>query len=175
MTIAIATLANTLLRKAKIKSPPVPIEKIAAQKKVKISYAVLDGDVSGLLYRKDKDVVIGVNASHVPTRQRFTIAHELGHFLLDHDAELYVDKGHKIIFRDSNSKTGLNESERQANQFAAVILMPEDMIRDELNKSPIDFDDPKALEKLAGRFGVSTQALTYRLINLNLVDFFPRT
>lgn len=41
-----------------------------------------DGDISGMLYRDDTRTVIGLNSTQSPTRQRFTVAHELGHLKL---------------------------------------------------------------------------------------------
>lgn len=71
---------------------------------------------------------IGFNPTESKTRQRFTIAHELGHFELHkQDSGLFVDKEFKMLFRDQNSSSGEIRKEQEANAFAAAILMPENI------------------------------------------------
>ena len=59
---------------------PVRIERIAKVHGIRIRYEPLDDELSGMIFFKDNQAVIGVNAHHNPNRQRYTIAHELGHF-----------------------------------------------------------------------------------------------
>ncbi|HTU78400.1 MAG TPA: ImmA/IrrE family metallo-endopeptidase [Solirubrobacteraceae bacterium] len=69
--------------------------------------------------------VIGINADHPETRQRFTMAHELGHYLLRHHerAEAYEDRFHLDLAE--NTPPGFDwRAERAANDFAADLLMP---------------------------------------------------
>ena len=61
--------------------------------------------------------------SHVPTRQRFTLAHELAHLLTDDDQDVHLDRD---VYDKSQAK---DPSEMRANTFAAAFLMPEDMLR----------------------------------------------
>src|SRR6266508_6143231 len=70
---------------------PVPVEKIAEKLGVAIVVETLDRNVSGLLFRQGDTQAIGVNAAHPMVRQRFTIAHELGHFRLHPGKELILD------------------------------------------------------------------------------------
>lgn len=62
-----------------------------------------DTDVSGVLVREDDRVIIGVNRQHPVVRQRFTIAHELGHLLMHPGRPLIVEKQVRVNFRDSVS------------------------------------------------------------------------
>src|SRR5467141_749334 len=166
MTTTSRDIVRRLLHQHKVTRYPIPVEKIAQKEGIEIVYAVLDGDVSGLLYRGSNGrVVIGVNKLHPHTRKRFTIAHDLGHKKLQHEGDLFVDKS-LILFRAPQDRG--DRRERAANEFAATLLMPEEMIQHELNKKPIDLEDQSKLESLARKFDVSVQALTYRLINLNL-------
>ncbi len=65
-------------------------------------------------------------------RQRFTIAHELGHFFLHRaSSTVFVDAA-PIFFRDESSSNGSQREEIEANAFAAELLMPEDAIRQRL-------------------------------------------
>ena len=108
--------------------PPVDVERVAKQLRLKIAYADLGPDVSGLLISKGDTTAIAIQASDVPNRQRFTIAHEIGHFYLRHQFEpgehVHVDHGHAITPRNSRSSTGVDLKEIEANQFAACLLMP---------------------------------------------------
>jgi Zn-dependent peptidase ImmA (M78 family) len=127
----------------------------------------LEDDISGFLFRKGKKMVIAVNEFHPKTRQRFTAAHEIGHFQLKHGGQLFIDRG-LVNFRDSDSSTGEIEQEREANAFAAELLMPEEFLRKDLRKR-IDIKNQESLEKLAKKYEVSLQALTFRLVNLGLI------
>ena len=48
--------------------------------------------LSGMIFRDDERVIIGVNSLHPKTRQRFTVAHEIGHLLLHRGDKLFVDE-----------------------------------------------------------------------------------
>ena len=75
-----------------------------------------------MIYVNTGTPIIGVNALHHPNRQRFTIAHECGHLNL-HRAritkEVHVDKAFPMLMRDSVSAAGVEETEFEANLFAA--------------------------------------------------------
>ena len=113
-------------------------------------------------------LVIGVNSSHPETRQRFTIAHELGHVLLHKEESLHVDETASIRFRDEESSLATKSDEIEANQFAAELLMPEHLVTEEIAKLP-DADPEDAIPILAERFQVSEQAMTLRLNRLGLL------
>ncbi len=84
--------------------------------------------ISGLLKIRGgrERPVIAIKEGESKQRQRFTIAHELGHFLLHKDDLLHVDEGNveAMAFRDETSTRGTDIKEIQANQFAAELLMP---------------------------------------------------
>jgi Zn-dependent peptidase ImmA (M78 family) len=153
-----------------ITSPPVPVENIALDMGLVIRREPLEeGDVSGLLYQSGTSAMIGVNSQEPPTRQRFTIAHELGHFLLHGKQKLYVDKGFRIHLRDQTSSEATDRQEIEANQFAAELLMPEEMVRRMLGTQMIDIESDADLVEWAKRFEISTQALIFRLANLGII------
>jgi|SRR2546421_4117415 len=162
--------AATLLRQLKTRKAPVDVGRVARHLGVRVEHADLGEDCSGVLLRKGDAAVIGVNYSHHPNRQRFTIAHELGHFVL-HKGDKYIDKGMATVqFRNAESSTGTQVEERDANQFAAALLMPEEWVRREFEKHPFDLGDDKALSAMCKRFGVSSQAMSFRLVNLGLLQ-----
>ena len=163
------TRAEGLIRRLQVGKAPVDVWRVARQLGVRIERADLGEDCSGVLVRKGSAAVIGVNYSHHPNRQRFTIAHELGHFVL-HKGTRYVDKGTATVqFRNAESSTGTQIEEREANQFAAALLMPAVWVRREFRKHPFDLGDDEALNAMCRRFGVSSQALSFRLVNLALL------
>jgi len=164
------TQAQRLLERLGITSAPIDVWRVARGLGVRVERADLGDDCSGVLVRKGDAAVIGVNYSHHPHRQRFTVAHELGHFML-HKGGRYVDQGTTVRFRDKESGTGTKLEERQANSFAAAILMPADWVKRVFKEHPFDLgDDEDALVAMCRRFGVSSQAMALRLINLGLLS-----
>jgi Zn-dependent peptidase ImmA (M78 family) len=161
--------AQTVLVQLKERKAPINVLRVARQLGVRVERADLGEDCSGVLVRKGDAAVIGVNYSHHPNRQRFTIAHELGHFVL-HKGDKYTDKGMTTLqFRNAESSTGTQNEEREANQFAAALLMPGEWVRREFEKHPFDLGDDEALNSMCRLFGVSSQAMSFRLGNLGLL------
>lgn len=163
---AIRRLAAELLEAAEVTKLPVPVDKVAKRRGFRLYYERLDTDLSGFYVRSGEDRVIGVNGHHPSVRQRFTIAHELGHALLEGTAH------HDRIFRfrDPRSSEGIDPEEVAANAFAAELLMPEPWIRDRWKALASDGEltDEEAASQMAKEFGVSSQALTIRLSTLGL-------
>lgn len=126
-----------------------------------------------MLYRDGKQVIIGVNERDGATRQRFTIAHELGHLKLHRGRPMLLDhKVHeevRVDLRDTSLPS--SREEVQANAFAAELLMPEVLVREALEKAPkraMQSDDA-LVTHLIKTFEVSRDAMVYRLINLGLI------
>jgi Zn-dependent peptidase ImmA (M78 family) len=160
--------ARELLLQLCIKSLPTPVEKIAKALGAQVRFAPLDIELSGMIYIKDSVPIIGVNSLHHPNRQRFTIAHELGHLDLHREmitSSVHVDKNFPALMRDSNSATGTEQIEIQANQFAAELLMPHSLIEQAMAGKQFDIEDDGPMEELAKTFRVSRQALEYRIRN----------
>lgn len=162
----IIKLVRELLGNAKIERPPVPVEKIASLLKVQVKYSPLEGNISGLTYKHNGKTVIGINALHPEVRQRFTLAHELGHLLLNHKGDFFLDR--VILFRDSHSSAGTNPPEIEANRFAAELLMPRDMLSRDLSTLLTEVDEDDIVSHLASEYEVSSQAMAFRLQNLGL-------
>lgn len=166
-TRAIGT-AKSIIDKHNVVRPPVRIDKLARKLGAKLLYAPLDDELSGMVYIKDGDPIIGVNALHHPNRQRFTIAHEVGHLLLHKDQiakEVHVDKAFLMLRRDAKAASGTDNIEIEANAFAAEILMPEKLVLNFLEGDSFDIDDEELIKTLAQKFKVSTQAMQFRLGN----------
>ena len=161
--------ATELLRECQISKAPVPIERIIKAQGIVLQYAPLEEAISGMAYIKDGLSMIGVNALHHPNRQRFSLAHELGHHAL-HRSEItdvvHVDTGLRVLLRDDLASQGVDANEIEANAFASELLMPRDFLVDTLKESSIDMDDDAQIEDLAKKFKVSASALRYRLARL---------
>lgn len=162
----IESITRDILRELNIESArQINIKKICKLLKVDVKAENLESDISGLFVIKGEGAYIRYNKKENEERQRFTIAHELGHFILHKDTPLFVDKLDKIMYRNNDSTTGEMRKEREANSFAASLLMPKKFIKKELKNAPDNDKDP--ISYLAKKFKVSEQAMTYRLANLD--------
>lgn len=161
--------AEETLARFNYKTPPIPVDKIAKGLGALIRFQPLDEELSGMIYIKDGTPIIGVNALHHPNRQRFTLAHEIGHLVMHHDiisAEVHVDRDFPVLMRDATSATGQVKRERDANRFAAALLVPRDLLEKELKAKPFDIDGHSPLDELAKTFRVSKQMIEFRITNL---------
>ena len=169
----IRSLVENLIALHKIRTAPVPVEDVAVALGVEVQREPAEVELSGFLYRnrKRKTAIIGVNSIHHPNRQNFTVAHELGHYLLHDFDDVHVDRQFKVWLRDESSSQGIDLEEKEANLFAAELLMPASFLRGDVKEiGVVDLDDERALAKLARRYGVSTQAMTFRLAYLGYVQ-----
>lgn len=162
--------ARALLKKHDLLEIPVNLEDLAKRLGVTIVKEDLDEEVSGLLLIRDNKVTIGINKNHHPNRQRFTLGHELGHYLLHSDQSTVFVDGDVIIFRDTKSGEGEDWNEVEANNFAAELLMPTPLVRSILSEKKLDLSDDIALRRLASRFGVSEQAFSIQLTKLDMIS-----
>jgi Zn-dependent peptidase ImmA (M78 family) len=160
--------------------PPVPVRDLAVRLGVDVRSQDADDNISGALLRSGDKRIIAVNAAHSGTRQRFTIAHEIGHLRL-HKAEIFMDHDLRVdnpaaagtpkikieALRASRAGEANTEEETEANRFAASLLMPVKLLVQTLEgrKFPMQGDD---VSELAGLYQVSVQAMTYRLFNLGI-------
>jgi Zn-dependent peptidase ImmA (M78 family) len=159
-----------LLRENKITEAPVDVEAIASSLGIEVRRSPAEDDLSGfLLKHTNGTAVIGVNALHHPNRQRFTIGHEIGHFVLHQHGEVHVDK-FVLKLRNDASSTGENEEEVESNRFAAELLMPMEFLSEDLQKYAANgILDDRGMAQWAKRYGVSVQAMTNRLITLGFI------
>jgi Zn-dependent peptidase ImmA (M78 family) len=135
---------------------PVNVERLASALGLRILQDFL-GEYSGKIERDTLGFKITVNTTDSPVRQRFTIAHEIGHYVL-----------HRDLIGDGISDDAMYRSrlggfyETQANQYAAYILMPPGLFRQKFREGA------KTADALAGIFDVSSLAAEYRIKNLGL-------
>jgi len=146
---------KSILDKLKISEAPIPIEKVANLFSLEVVYYPKFPDsVSGTIIKDEELHAIGVNANHPKVRQRFTIAHELGHYIMGHDENSILD--------DSFDKN--TDKEREANKFASELLMPYNFLKSDIEKDRHD------IPSLAKRYEVSEQAMSIRLLETSLIN-----
>lgn len=96
-------------------------------------------------------------------RQRFSIAHELGHLIYSQAEQLFVDFS-DMEMAAYNMDSVQRTIETRSNQFAADLLMPREWLRKDFSHPDLD------ISLLAKRYEVSEQALWFRLLNLKLIE-----
>jgi Zn-dependent peptidase ImmA (M78 family) len=135
---------------------PVHVYQIASAMGIEICHSeTLPDNVSGFIKRHDTHTgtyEIHVNGSHSKSRQRFTIAHELAHFIL------HKDKIGDCITDDALYRSSLSSRiEVEANELAMNILMPWHLLEPRLKENHV------SVNSLARDFDVSTSAMSVRL------------
>lgn len=117
-----------------------------------------DDSVSGILRKEDDAFRIYVNSAHSTSRKRFTIAHELGHYVLHRDGvTAFVDPELNLYRSDSSQ----GDMEVQANIFAAALLMPAELVKHY-------YRNYREIRAMAGLFSVSLAAMGHRIASLGL-------
>jgi Zn-dependent peptidase ImmA (M78 family)/DNA-binding XRE family transcriptional regulator len=150
--------ARQVLKASGRQKLPVDVHAVARDLGVAVFLRPFPAALSALLLRHDKNAFIGVNNHQAPVRQRFSIAHELGHFVLAHRDHI-IDYG--VPEAVEGELPGYDwDHERAANQFAAELLMPADHVRADVGTT--------SLSRLARRYDVSQEAMGFRLANLAL-------
>lgn len=165
----IRSLVDKLLVNYDICTPPIPVVALAKSLGADVHLQPAEDELSGFLYRnrQTRRTIIGVNSNHSETRRNFTAAHELGHFLLHDFSDVHVDKLYKVWHRDEVSSQGTSVEEKEANLFAAELLMPISFVYAELESDKFpDLLDDRTISTLADLFRVSVQAITFRLAYL---------
>jgi Zn-dependent peptidase ImmA (M78 family) len=171
--------AAQVLQEAGVLKAPVDLERVAEYLKVGVHVEPLEHKVSGVLMVKSGERHALVNATHPASRQRFSLAHELGHLVLHDSAKdrLFVDTSMRMYQRvgaagnenyASPDSTTTPHEEREANRFASALLMPAGLVAEE--SADLDLAEETAVATLARRFAVSEQAMSIRLQQLNVLS-----
>ena len=122
---------------------------------IEVRYLPMEPNESGSFKYENGKWIIGVNQNHHKNRQKFTLAHELGHYILHREKNINIVD--TTFFRNNNT----DSIEFMANEFAAKLLMPEEKVRDLVDRQGI-----KNIGDLAEKFGVSASAMKYRIVSL---------
>lgn len=177
----IESSANQLLNTLAVENTPIDVVTIAKELDVKVHYEHLEDEISGMLVVKNGEKHIIVNRSHHPNRQRFTIAHEIGHLKLHYKTgdEVFLDTKLMVYHRSGIAEKYSNphatttpKQEREANFFASCLLMPKKTVEEFVDSQGIEGFDEFDVVKLAYTFDVSEQAMSIRLSNLKLIESY---
>lgn len=119
---------------------------------VKVTFFDADRSFDAVSFKEpDGGFVIVSNNNFALARSRFTLAHELGHILFNHCVPATLDE------------------EKAANRFAGALLVPQDVMREEIGTHRTRFSS-KELTSLKKKYGMSMNALVYRSKDLNIID-----
>lgn len=169
----ISTKAEEILHATQQLKPAINVDKVAEFLKIRVERSPAPSeDISGFLMVDGSSPVIGLNSDNSPLRQRFTLGHEIGHFVLQHHlgkSTPHIDKQISVQFRNSTSSSGVKVEEMEANLFAAELLMPTAMIARSLKTNSVitlSDDDDMTIQTLAKEYQVSVPAMTVRLSSL---------
>lgn len=152
---------------------PFPYHKIVEERKdLEVFFTDLDEEnISGATLCRNKRFTVLINTAKSETRQHFTLGHELGHYFLHQDV-LQQEKGivdgdgtldatSAMLYRLDNAEH--DKIEREANHFAASLLMPAHLVRRAWKVT-------ESIEECAAIFQVSVVAMSIRLTQLGLVN-----
>lgn len=149
-------LARNLLTESDIQQPPIAlgkiVERLKQQHDLTVYPWVFTENIDGIQIAQEGIVSIGYNQLKHPHRQRFTIAHEIGHFLMGHTK--------RDELPDFNTK---DPREIEANHFAAELLIPMTFLKDDFKKVSKD------VKVLAKRYFVSEEAMWWRIMDCKLI------
>lgn len=151
--------AESILKLANITDLPVNLNKIAESLGFTILPFPFPDKRKGMVLIENNHKTIGINSNHSISSQRYTIAHELGHYLNGHQ---HYDNPHindETRFFDAHF-----QQEKEADLFAAELLMPKDFLIKDLTEIGLD------IEKLTKKYQVSEQAMWIRLTSLRLAE-----
>ena len=147
-------LARKTLEELEIRTLPVDVIQIAQAYGVRVeAFKGWPKTLRGRLWRTH--FLIGVNVEDIETRQRFTIAHELGHFLMRHDSDEFTEY-------ESSLDSPKQEFDIEASEFASELLMPLKWVK-------ADFVKIRSADQMVYRYNVSKTAMWLRLVRLKLV------
>jgi len=141
-----------------LNTPPIPAGRIAAELGIRVVSKTLDSEISGLIRQENNRYVIEVNNTDAGVRQRFTVCHEIAHYLLHRQ---FIDSSgitDTILYRSKLS----NRQEAEANKLAAAILLPWKLVNEwhqhTFGCSPIADN----IDSIARQFRVSRLAVGFR-------------
>lgn len=143
---------------------PVKLGQLARDLGVAIKVSSMGTGISGQISREGNQYVIRVNRNEARERQRFTVAHELSHYLLHRNVIDSSPEGIKdtVLYRSGEPE----QIEFEANRLAAEIVMPRALVDSELRSSFGGLVTEATIESLASRFEVSKAAMEIKLSTL---------
>lgn len=161
-------LARTrrFIREAGVTSVPVDLDLYLRRFRAQCAYSdsLTDIESGRTIPLPDGSYRLIINANHVEDRQRFTIAHEVAHLIL----EEFATASEKRVLTDTlNRYTGKSEEERICDLCAAELLMPEAFIKAEVENLDMGFERVRVLAK---KYKASLTSCGLRFAEFSLYD-----
>ena len=150
--------ARQLLEELGVVDPPVDVEGVASKCGLEVVYVNKGTGFYGQLLKERR--IIEVQKDNHPHRQRFTIAHEIGHHVMGHNPVF-------CVFDNRGLDDPRKVNEKQAQIFASELLMPEHWVR----KYWLELKRDR--QALARKFYVSDEAMFRRLADAGLLGLEP--
>lgn len=151
--------AKEVIKENCIIEPPIDTFSLVNKYGLNLSFIKLPekfSNVAGFIDFKTSKVY--ANATDSSNRQAFTVAHELGHWLLHKDLYTKEPDKYQILLRQPINGINLTPEEKEANCFAARLLVPKDMLIEKRTKYPF-----ATISNLAKLFAVSYDVMSYRI------------
>jgi Zn-dependent peptidase ImmA (M78 family) len=159
--------ARSLAAEHELTALPVDPEKVAVGLGAIVVRQPASADLSGMLLRRDGQTVIGLNSDLNPARQRFALAHLVGHLHLHASRELLLD----TVTRYSHGhlpSMPTDREEAEANRFAAALLAPEGTVRRMAAEAGVR-TAADLVHRLAPECGLTEAAMAHRLMSLGII------
>lgn len=164
--MALSEVVNKVLKElldGAYEGPQVDFDLICQRLNVTLFMAKFkDSDVNGMVKRADGGFEVYIRKEHPKNRQRFTLAHEIGHIVSYQAHSFSFDKlSCPDGYIERRTQLRKDPAEVEANEIAGNILMPEEFLESLISK----LKNPN-LRNLAEEFGVSVAAMSVRLNKL---------
>ena len=177
-------LSDTFLQKLSRKILPIPIEEIIELDCGLILEKIsLEENILGKIIFDSKKIQVDKSLEDASGRNRFTLAHELAHWILHKDlilsdtnyyqTSMFDNNQHQYVCKKQTKPNSKKREEWQADYFAACLLMPKDLVYENYKKitgstKPQSFSYKNCVKKLSDIFQVSQESMKIRLKELNL-------
>lgn len=158
---SITDAVEELLETMKVTSAPVDVYAIASHLGIFVKFSALT-NLSGALIHSSNENGPGIllNSNQPEARLRFSLAHEIAHYFLNH----YPNEQESVsVIKDSSP------IEKDADMFASLLLMPRKLLTKEIQKIKSDIDEIEVF-KLSDKFSVSFQAMLVTLRNAGFIS-----
>jgi len=142
----------------------VTIEDVIYALNIPLKYSKLTNCDGRIIHGEGKSLIVINDSIDFETRRNFTLAHELGHYLMHrNDLIQHVDDSASLAWFDTKNKTKISQQEIEANTFAAEILLPTHLFIEEVYKQPFD---PNLIRSISDKYNVSRSSIIYRFVEM---------
>lgn len=156
-------LALSILDKFGIDEPyKIDIEDIVYAMEIPIQFKPLTGCEGRIIHGKNKSIITINSKIDFETRKRFTIAHELGHYLMHKRNPIqHSDDISSLSWFNNKSKSGISLQEFEANTFASELLLPTHKFSELIHAIPFS---PELIRNISDQYNISRSSVIYRFV-----------